>query len=73
MALLKAGWFQTTWFPSRWWQEDWWLEYGSAAPPPPTLLQQGVRQRVRKRKREDMELFENALALITIIRRNREE
>lgn len=32
MALVKAGWFQTTWFPSGWWHEDWWLEYGTAVP-----------------------------------------
>ena len=31
MALVKAGWWQTTWWPSQWWQEDWWLEYGVAA------------------------------------------
>ncbi|MBI5238295.1 MAG: hypothetical protein HY887_07735 [Deltaproteobacteria bacterium] len=30
MALLNAGWFQTTWFPSGWWQEDWWQDYGLA-------------------------------------------
>ncbi len=36
MALVKAGWFQTTWFPSRWWQENYWLEYGTYVPPAPT-------------------------------------
>lgn len=33
MALLKAGWWQTTWWPSQWWQEDWWLEYGPVVVP----------------------------------------
>jgi hypothetical protein len=36
MALIKAGWWQTTWFPSRWWQQDYWLEYGVYVPPTPT-------------------------------------
>jgi len=31
LALVKAGWWQTTWWPSQWWQEDWWLEYGAVA------------------------------------------
>ncbi|MBI5238184.1 MAG: hypothetical protein HY887_07165 [Deltaproteobacteria bacterium] len=34
MALLNAGWFQTTWFPSGWWQEDWWQDYGLVAVDP---------------------------------------
>jgi hypothetical protein len=37
MALLTAGWFQTTWFPDSYWQQDYWLEYGTAAPPSPAL------------------------------------
>ena len=32
MALVKAGWWQTTWWPSQWWHEDWWLEYGTVTP-----------------------------------------
>jgi len=33
MALVKAGWWQTTWWPSQWWHEDWWVEYGTYVPP----------------------------------------
>lgn len=30
MALLTAGYWQTTYWPSRYWQADYWLEYGTA-------------------------------------------
>jgi len=43
MALVKAGWWQTTWWPSQWWHEDWWLEYGTAAPPAPAFVHGGGR------------------------------
>jgi hypothetical protein len=72
MALLKAGYWQTTYWPSNYWQEDYWPEYGTATPPvvlPPVSI--GFPSR-RKPKKLPLEVDEaDALALIFMLRRKK--
>jgi len=65
MALLNAGWWQTTWWPSQWWHEDWWPHYGAVAPSAPTL---GIGGQVRVGGVPDYLVM---LALVLIARRRR--
>jgi hypothetical protein len=52
MALLKAGYWQTTYWPSNYWQEDYWPEYGTAAPPVTVTVGDTWIRRKAKLRRE---------------------
>jgi len=72
MALLKAGYWQTTYWPSNYWQEDYWPEYGVVTPPTVTPSVSTGLIRRRKPKKLPLEVDEaDALALIFMLRRNR--
>jgi hypothetical protein len=67
MALLNAGWWETTWWPSNYWHSTWWPKFGSSTPTvtqiQPVGPRYGRRRRREHKKRELLTLLSEYLKL----------